>query len=140
MASTSELLDRFVTLFNEGRFDEGEQDYAPNGFEEEIGTSGRFTPQEATASARKWKEAFPDATGTITNKIVEGRRGAAEIVWKGTNRGSFMGQPATGKPITVRATVVIESDGNKILRAAHYIDIAGMMHQLGVSMAAHATS
>jgi len=41
MATTSELLDRFVTLFNEGRFEEGERDYAPNGFEEEIGTSGR---------------------------------------------------------------------------------------------------
>jgi steroid delta-isomerase-like uncharacterized protein len=140
MATTSELLDRFVTLFNEGRFEEGERDYAPNGFEEEIGTSGRFTPQEATASARKWKEAFPDATGAITSKIVEGRRGAAEIVWKGTNRGSFMGQPATGKAITVRATVVIETDGNKILRAAHYIDIAGMMHQLGMPIAAHAAS
>ena len=139
MASTSELLDRFVSLFNEGRFEEGERDYAPNGFEEEIGTGGRFTPQEATASARKWKEAFPDATGTITNKIVDGNRGAAEVVWKGTNRGSFMGQPATGKTVTVRATVVIESDGNRIVRAAHYIDVAGMMHQLGVAAAAHVT-
>jgi steroid delta-isomerase-like uncharacterized protein len=139
MASTSELLDRFVTLFNEGRFEEGERDYAPNGFEEEIGTGGRFTPHEAAASARTWKEAFPDATGTITNTIVDGNRGAAEVVWKGTNRGSFMGQPATGKTVTVRATVVIESDGNRILRAAHYIDVAGMMHQLGVAAATHMT-
>jgi steroid delta-isomerase-like uncharacterized protein len=139
MASTGELLDRFVSLFNEGRFDEAEQDYAADGFEEEIGTNGHFTPHEASTSARQWKEAFPDATGTITNKIVDGKNGAAEIVWKGTNRGAFMGQPATGKPVAVRATVVIETDGNKILRAAHYIDIAGMMHQLGFSMAAHAT-
>jgi steroid delta-isomerase-like uncharacterized protein len=131
MASTSELLDRFVSLFNENRFEEAEQDFAPGGFGEEIGTNRRFTAVEGTANARAWREAFPDAQGRITNKIVEGNKGAAEVIWRGTNRGPLMGHPATGKSITVRSTVIIESDGNKITRLAHYIDIAGMMAQLG---------
>ena len=138
MATTSELLDRFVELFNSDRFEEAEQDFAPDGFGEEIGTNRRFTPQEGTANARAWRAAFPDARGTITSKIVDGQKGAAEIVWRGTNQGSLMGQPPTGKSVTVRAVVVIETDGNKITRSAHYIDVAGMMAQLGVAPGAAA--
>src|SRR5436190_7688161 len=108
MATTKDLLDRFVELFNAERYEEGEQDYAPGAVAEEIGTNRRQTPAEATQSAREWKQAFPDVRGTITSKIVEGNRGAAEIVWRGTNRGPLMGQPATGKSVTVRSVVVIE--------------------------------
>ena len=133
MATTSELLDRFVDLFNTDRFEEAEQDFAPNGYGEEIGTNRRLTPQENTTNSREWREAFPDARGTITTKIVDGNRGAAEIVWRGTNRGSLMSQPATGKSVTVRAVVIIETDGNKMTRASHYIDVAGMMAQLGTT-------
>lgn len=135
MATTSELLDRFVESFNTNRLEESEQDYAAGGFGEEVGTNRRFTPAEGTANARAWKEAFPDAHGTIASKIVEGNRGAAEIVWRGTNRGPLMGQPATGKAVTVRAVVIIETNGAKIARSSHYIDVAGMMAQLGVTSA-----
>ena len=133
MASTSELLDRFVDLFNADRLEEAEQDFAPDGYGEEIGTNRRFTPQEGTANARAWKAAFPDARGTITSKVVDGNRGTAEIVWRGTNRGSLMGRPPTGKPVTVRAVVCIDTNGSKVTRSAHYIDVAGMMAQLGVA-------
>jgi len=131
MASTSELLDRFVTLFNQSRLEEAERDYAPQGFAEEIGTGRRMTPSESTASAKAWRAAFPDATGTITSKVVDGNRGAAEIVWRGTNSGPLMGRPATGQTVTVRAMVMIETDGSRVTRSAHYIDVAGMMAQLG---------
>src|SRR5204863_6764953 len=70
MPSTSELLDRFVILFNENRIEEGEDDYAPQGYAEEIGTGRRMTPAENSASAKAWREAFPDANGTITCKLV----------------------------------------------------------------------
>jgi len=127
------LLDRFVQLFNQGRFDEAEKDFASGGYSEEIGTGRRLTPQESTANARAWKEAFPDAQGTISSKIIDGKNGAAEIIWRGTNQGSLMGQPATGKTVTVRAVVFMETNGAAITRASHYIDVAGMMAQLGAA-------
>jgi steroid delta-isomerase-like uncharacterized protein len=133
MPTISEMLDRFVDLFNANRYEEAEQDFAPNGYGEEIGTNRRFTPQEGTANARAWRQAFPDAQGTITSKIVEGNKGAAEIVWRGTNRGPLMGQPATGKSVTVRAVVIMETNGSKITRSSHYIDLASMMAQLGTA-------
>lgn len=131
MAQVSELLDRFVELFNAGRFEEGEADYAPDGYGEEVGTGRRLTAKETSANARAWKEAFPDARGTITNKIVDGNKGAAEIIWRGTNRGSLMGHPPTGKPVEVRAVMVLDTEGGKVIRSTHYIDVAGMMAQLG---------
>lgn len=69
---------------------------------------------------------------------MEGDKGAAEIVWRGTNRGPLMGHPATGKAVTVRAVVVLETQGGKITRSSHYIDVAGMMAQLGMGAAASA--
>ena len=136
MAQVGELLDRFIELFNAGRYEEAEADFAPGGYSEEIGTGRRLTIKEATANARAWKEAFPDARGAITNKIVAGNKGAAEIVWRGTNRGSLMGNPATGRSVEVRAVVVIDTDGTKITRSSHYIDVAGMTAQLGGRAAA----
>jgi hypothetical protein len=38
----------------------------------------------------------------------------------------------------VRAVVVIETNGSKIKRSVHYIDVAGMMAQLGAAPAAQA--
>ena len=135
MATTSELLDRFVDLFNTDRFEEAAGDFATGGYMEEIGTNRRLSPKESIENSRAWRAAFPDARGTITTRVVEGNKGAAEIVWRGTNRGSLMGQPPTGKSVTVRAVVVIETDGSKVTRACHYIDVAGMMAQLGVAAA-----
>lgn len=134
MATTSELLDRFVVLFNDNRLDEVEQDYAAGAYAEEVGTNRRLTPQESVANARAWRSAFPDAVGTITSRVVEGNRGAAEIVWRGTNTGSLMGQPPTGKSVTVRAALFVETNGSHVTRSAHYIDVAGMMAQLGAGV------
>ena len=131
MANTSELLDRFVDLFNTDQFEEAEKDFAPGGYSEEVGTGRRLTPKEGTANARAWKQAFPDAKATITNKNIDGNKGVAEIMWRGTHRGSLMGQPPTGRSIAVRSVVTLDTDGNKIKQCTHYIDIAGMMTQLG---------
>ena len=132
MASVSELLDKFVDDFNQGRFEAALGDMAPDGVFEEIGTGRRLTPQEAVENNRAWKAAFPDGRGVIETKLIDGDRGAAEIVWTGTNTGSFMGQPPTGKAVTMRAVGVLETAGGKITRARHYIDVAGMMAQLGM--------
>src|SRR6185436_3432274 len=129
-ATVGELLERFVSTFNEGQFEEGGRDYAAGAASEEVGTGRTLTVQEGIENARAWKAAFPDARGTIETKTVEGNRGAAEVVWRGTNSGPFNGMPPTGKPVTMRAVVVIETDGSKITRSRHYLDVAGMMAQL----------
>ena len=132
MPSTSELLDRFVDLFNSNRDEEAEQDFAPNGYGEEVGTNRRFTPQESHRQRACLERGVP---GRPRNDHQQARR------WEATARprscggapteGSLMGRPATGKSVNVRAVVIIETNGNKVTRSAHYIDVAGMMAQLG---------
>jgi len=133
MASVKELLERFVSTFNEGQFEEALSDYAEGGVSEEIGTGRTFTVQQGIENARAWKAAFPDGRGTIETTIIDGNRGAAEVVWQGTNTGSFNGMPPTGKPVQMRAVVVIETNGSRITRSRHYLDVASMMAQLGVT-------
>ena len=131
MANAGELLDTWVRTFNEQQWDEGEQIFAPNGVSEEIGTGRTFGPREGTEVSKKWREAFPDAHGTIENRIVAGNQAIGEVVWTGTNRGSLNGMPATNKSVRVHAAVVVSEEGGKIAKLRHYIDVAGMLTQLG---------
>jgi steroid delta-isomerase-like uncharacterized protein len=138
MASVKELLDRFVSTFNEAQFEEALSDYAEGAASEEIGTGRTFTVQQGSENARAWKAAFPDARGTIETTLIDGNRGAAEVVWQGTNTGSFNGMPSTGKPVQMGAVVVIETNGSQSTRSRHYLDVASMMAQLGVGQGAPA--
>ena len=133
MANASELLDQAVSTFNASQWDASEALWAEGGVQEEIGTGRTLDVAEGVASAKDWKAAFPDVQGTIEGRVAEGNRAAGEIVWRGTHTGPLMGLPPTGKPIAVRAVmVIVEADG-KISRMRHYLDVAGMMSQLGVA-------
>jgi steroid delta-isomerase-like uncharacterized protein len=132
MANAGELLDNWVGTFNESKWDEGEQLFAANGIAEEIGTGRTFGPKEGTQVSKDWRSAFPDARGEIENRVVAGNQAIGEIVWTGTNTGSMNGMPPTNKRVQVRAAVVISEEGGKIAKVRHYIDVAGMLTQLGV--------
>jgi steroid delta-isomerase-like uncharacterized protein len=84
-------------------------------------------------NAKDWKTAFPDGKGRIENTIVDGHKGAAEVVWTGTNTGALNGMPPTNKPVSMRGMVSITEQGGKIANSRHYLDVAGMMTQLGVT-------
>ena len=130
--SASELLDQFVSTFNDSDWEAGERLVVPGSVSEEVGTGRTFTPQQGTENAKAWKAAFPDARGTIENRIVAGNQAAGEVVWTGTNTGTLNGMPPTGKRVRIRAVVTLREEGGKIAFLRHYIDIAGMMAQLGV--------
>ena len=132
MANAGGLLDSWVRTFNESKWDEGEQLFAANGMTEEIGTGRTVGVKEGTQNAKNWRAAFPDAHGVIENRVVSGNQAIGEILWTGTNSGSLNGMPPTNKSARVRAVAVITEEGGKIAKARHYIDVAGMLTQLGV--------
>jgi steroid delta-isomerase-like uncharacterized protein len=137
MAGASEILDALVNTFNQSQWDEAERLWAMNGVEEEVGTGRTLNVKEGTENAKAWRAAFPDARGVVENRIVSGNQAAGEIVWAGTHKGPLTGPagtiPPTGKAIRVRAVMVVSEEGGKLVRLRHYIDIAGMMAQLGVT-------
>ena len=131
MAKAKELLEQWVGAFNDSQWDAGEALWVPDGMLEEIGTGRTTNVKQSTENAKGWRAAFPDARGQIENVLEAGNQAAGEVVWTGTNSGSLMGKPPTGKRVTVRGAVVLREDGGKIKHVRHYLDVAGMMAQLG---------
>jgi steroid delta-isomerase-like uncharacterized protein len=133
MPDAGELLDQLVSTFNEAQWEAGEALWADHGVTEEIGTGRTLDKAAGTQNAKDWKAAFPDARGTIENRIVAGNQAVGEVRRRGTNTGPLMGMPPTGKPVDVRAAMVVTEEGGKLVRLRHYLDVAGMMAQLGVA-------
>jgi steroid delta-isomerase-like uncharacterized protein len=132
MANASELLDQWVQTFNESKWQAGEQLFGPNGVAEEIGTGRVMTVSEGTEVSKAWRTAFPDAHGVIENRLVAGNQAAGEILWSGTNTGSLNGMAPTNQKVQVRAVAIVTEQDGKIAKVRHYIDVAGMLTQLGV--------
>ena len=132
MATATELLDKWLGTFNDGKPAAFTSEFTPNGVYEEIGTGRSLNPQEATAASTEWRTAFPDARGTIESRLVSGNQVSAELVWKGTNTGPMNGMPATGKRVQVQASVLLTEKGGKAARIRQHLDMAGLLTQLGV--------
>jgi steroid delta-isomerase-like uncharacterized protein len=84
----------------------------------------------AIESLSQFRAAFPDLKFTINHIVIQGDMVAVHLTMTGTNKGEFMGKPATGKTFTV--------DGFDLLRIVQGIaverwgvaDGASMMMQL----------
>jgi steroid delta-isomerase-like uncharacterized protein len=133
MANAGELLEQAVSTFNASQWEASEALWAEDGRQEEIGTGRTLNVAEGLAGAKAWKAAFPDVQGTIESRVVEGNRAVGEIVWRGANTGPLMGMPPTGKAIEIRAVMAVTEGGGRIVFMRHYLDIAGMMNQLGMA-------
>jgi predicted ester cyclase len=76
---------------------------------------------------------FPDLRFDAEDILTSGDKVVARARVTGTNKGEFMGMPATGKSINVQAIDIV-SFGNDGLAVEHWgvMDMMSMMQQLGV--------
>ena len=90
---------------------------------------------EQVKIATEWRQAFPDATGTIQNVFASGDQAVAEILWEGTQTGDMAGPegtiPASGKPVSVRASMVVRAEGGRLKESRHYFDLMTLLRQIG---------
>jgi steroid delta-isomerase-like uncharacterized protein len=77
--------------------------------------------------------AFPDSHYTIDDMVAEGNIVALRMTLKATNKGDYMGIPATGKNITLQLAFFYRLSGGKIVEALQFMDSLAMFQQLGVS-------
>ena len=77
--------------------------------------------------------AFPDLRFAVEDVYGSGDKVVARVRYTGTNKGDFMGTPATGKRVDVQLIDMFQFDGNGRVRE-HWglIDTAAMMQQLGL--------
>ena len=75
---------------------------------------------------------FPDLRFDAEDILTSGDKVVARSRVTGTNKGEFMGMPATGKSINVQASDIVRF-GNDGLAAEHWgvMDMMSIMQQLG---------
>ena len=88
-----------------------------------------------------WRQAMPDATGTVTEAYASGNTVILEITWTGTHTGSPVVAPgrtilATGKRYVSPSCWVLVIEDEKIQESREYFDLASLLEQLEATPAA----
>ncbi|HET7637280.1 MAG TPA: ester cyclase [Ktedonobacteraceae bacterium] len=76
--------------------------------------------------------AFPDSQVTTEDLIADGDKVVERFTFRGTNKGSFMGAPPTGKQVTATGMSVFRFANGKIVEHWGENDALGVMQQLGL--------
>lgn len=84
------------------------------------------------------RSAFPDVFWTIDEMLAEDDKVFTRFTWTGTQRGAFLGIPATGRRITVKGMVIDRLVAGRMAESRILMDTLGMMQQLGALPAAAA--
>jgi predicted ester cyclase len=75
--------------------------------------------------------AFPDSQTTVLDIFGEGEKVVARLLVQGTNKGTFAGQPPTGKKVEFVSIRIYRVGENKIIESWAMQDQLGLMQQLG---------
>lgn len=130
-----EVLRKNIEAFNEGDYKKFGDTLAKEGRYEEHATQRvTKTRDDEVNQSRGWRQAFPDARGTIRNIFGSGDHAVAEITWEGTHRGNLDGPtgsiPPSGKRVSVPASMVVRVRNGEIAESHHYFDINTIMDQI----------
>lgn len=134
--STTDVAREQVEAFNAGDWDRFRATLAPGSVYDELATQRHIEGEDAILDAnRGWKEAFPDAHGTVERAIADNGTVTLEITWEGTQTGPLHMPggdiPPSSRPITVKAAQVFQFEGDKIRETHHYFDMMGLLQQVG---------
>ena len=77
------------------------------------------------------RTAFPDIHWVVDEMIAEGEKVVTRFTWTGTQQGTFMGIPATGRNVVVKGVVIDRIVGGMMTDSRILMDTIGMMQQLG---------
>ena len=80
---------------------------------------------------RQMRASFPDMHWKVEEMLAEGEKVSTRFTWTGTQRGAFLGIPATGRHITVKGVVIDRLSGGKMADSRILMDTLGIMQQLG---------
>jgi steroid delta-isomerase-like uncharacterized protein len=88
-------------------------------------------PELVTGYRKHW-EGFPDFTVRVRRILCADESCVVtENEWRGTHLGTFLGWPATGKPVRMRAIVVWHFKGDALWGETIFFDNASLLEQIG---------
>jgi len=85
-----------------------------------------------TQTMGMFRTAFPDLQISVEDIIAKGDKVWAYTIMRGTNKGEFMGMPATGKKIEVKGVDIVRFVNGKAVEHWGLNDDMAMMTQLGM--------
>lgn len=139
--STSESVlernKRFVlnmndVLWNKGKLDRMNEFFSPNIVRHFLpGGSNLKGIENLREDEKKLHEAFPDWHEDIKHIVAEGDLVVIHFVSTGTNKGSWFGNPPTGKRIQINEMSILRIENGKIAEQWLLPDIFSMEQQLG---------
>jgi len=125
-----------VDAFNSGDWERVQAGLASDARYDELGTERKTDgPEKIVELFKGWKQAFPDAAGTVTSAIASGDTAVLEVTWKGTHTGPLATAegtiPASGKRQETPAAIFYTFEGDKIKESRHYFDSLTLLKQIG---------
>ncbi len=127
-----------IEAFNASDWERVKSTLAADSIYDEVATQRRIQGADQIVDAFKgWKQAMPDAKGTVTNAISSGNMVTLEITWEGTQTGPLTGPggtiPASGKRQVTRAAIISTIEAGRIKESHQYFDMMSMLQQLGAA-------
>lgn len=129
---STDLLRRFLAAGDAGEFDRFGEFIAEDAVDHNALPGQPGGVEGAKFVFSTLKGAFPDLKSSLVEVITEGDKVAAVGTFSGTHGGSFMGIPATGRPIQVWAIDWVRVADGKMVEHWGLQDQGGLMAQLGV--------
>ena len=125
-----------IDAFNSGDWERVRALFSSDSLYDELGTQRKIDgPDKIVEVFKGWKQAFPDAAGTVTSAFASGDTAVLEVTWKGTHTGPLMTAeatiPASGKRQETPAAILFTFEGEKIKEARHYFDSMTLFKQIG---------
>ena len=127
------LIVRFVEeLFNRGNMGIVGEIFAPDFIEREQLPPGIPNGREGVkVLTTMLRSAFPDFKATIDDILAEGDKVVIRMTWSGTQKGEFMGVPATSRRVSFGVIDIIRITNGKAVEHWGQMDSMSLMQQLG---------
>ncbi len=106
--------------------------YAPNYYQHEAGPEMATSREGMQQFAAMYLTAFPDLSFTIDDLVAEGDKVTWRFVATGTNEGSLMGAPASGKVAKVAGIIIFRLENSRIAEGWLSMDVLGLLQQVGI--------
>jgi len=125
-----------VAAFNGGDWQGLRAGLASDSRYEEFGTERKVDgPEQIVELFKGWKQAFPDAEGTVTSAVASGDKAALEVTWTGTHTGPLVTAegtiPASGKRQQTPGAIFFTFAGDKIKESRQYFDSLTLLKPIG---------
>ena len=126
------VVQRFLEeVINEGRLEQADEIVAEDFVELDPLPGQRQGREGLKEVIGMLRAAFPDMHWVVEEMIAEGEQVVTRFTWTGTQQGTFMGIPATGRNVVVKGVVIDRIVGGMMTDSRMLMDTMGMMQQLG---------